>query len=234
VRILLLLTAALTVAACQFPRDPDGTLDRVRGGTMVVGWTVHEPWVIGTDGDAPGGLEPDLMEALAREIGAEVEWAELPEAELGEALRRKVVDVGIGGLTVDSLLRREVSLTRSYVTAHLEVATPTGGDLPDDLEGTRVAVQAHSPGEGRLRQATKAIVVPVESLTALPDDVDAVAAWDFELDDLGLRPTEKELVEERHVIGLPMGENAWQVEVEGFLLDRGEEIARALRAEVPR
>ena len=221
--------AALALGGCQYPRDPDGTLDAVRGGTLVVGWTVNEPWVAG-EGQ---GLEADLVQQLAEHLGADVEWVEMSEEEQQAALERKTIDVGIGGYTNDSQLKRHVALTRSYVSTHLEVATPAGRDLADDLEGERVAVEAHSDGEGRLRQTTKAVVLPVESVTDAPDDADAIAAWYYELDDLQLRPTDEELVKERHVWALPPGENAWQVEVEGWLLDRGAEIARALREEQP-
>lgn len=32
------------LAACDLPRGSDGTLDRVRGGTMRVGVVVDTPW----------------------------------------------------------------------------------------------------------------------------------------------------------------------------------------------
>ena len=226
---LLVLLAALALGGCQYPRDPDGTLNAVRGGTLVVGWTVNEPWVA-AEGE---GLEADLVERLAEHLRADVEWVEMSEEEQLAALERKTIDVGIGGYTSDSQLKRKVALTRSYVSTHLEVATPAGRDLADDLEGEHVAVEAHSDGEGRLRQTTKAVVLPVESITDAPEDADAVAAWDYELDDLRLRPTNKELLKERHVWALPPGENAWQVEVEGWLLDRGAEISKSLREEEP-
>ena len=227
--LLSLLGVAVALQGCQYPRDPDGTLDGVRGGKLVVAWAVSEPWVAG-EGE---GLEPDLVKQLAQKLGAEITWVEMPESEMVAALERKTVDVAIAGLASTAEIRRKVSLTRSYVSTHLEVATPAGRELPGDLEGIRVAVEAHSPGEGRLRQTTEAIVLPVESIADFPEDAEAVAAWDYELDDLRLRPTNKELVKERHVWALPPGENGWQVEVEDFLLDRGAEIARALREEGP-
>src|SRR3712207_7643050 len=35
---------ALVAAACDLPRDPEGTLQRVRGGTMRVGVVERRPW----------------------------------------------------------------------------------------------------------------------------------------------------------------------------------------------
>jgi ABC-type amino acid transport substrate-binding protein len=70
---------AATLAACAgtdgFPRDPEGTLDRVRGGTVRVGVTDHRPWV-DLSGDRPIGVEVTLIERFARGLGARVEWFE--------------------------------------------------------------------------------------------------------------------------------------------------------------
>jgi cytochrome c oxidase subunit 2 len=71
--VILILLALLATAACDLPRDPGGTLERVRGGTMRVGFVPTHPWVIATDGE-PGGIEPRLLRAFARELGARIEW----------------------------------------------------------------------------------------------------------------------------------------------------------------
>ena len=69
----LLLLAAVLAVGCQYPRDPEGTLDRVRGGVMRVGVTHVDPWVK-LDGGTPSGVEVELLERFARTIDAEVEW----------------------------------------------------------------------------------------------------------------------------------------------------------------
>ena len=35
----------LLAASCSLPRDSDGTLDRIRGGTLRVGLAENPPWV---------------------------------------------------------------------------------------------------------------------------------------------------------------------------------------------
>ena len=45
----------LALTACDLPRDSDGTLDRVRGGTMRVGVVIDTPWTKDSAG-VIGGL----------------------------------------------------------------------------------------------------------------------------------------------------------------------------------
>jgi hypothetical protein len=51
------------------------------------------------------------------------------------------------------------------------------------------------------------------------------------LDDLGLEPTGETLDEDEHVMALVMGENAWQVRLERFLLGREDEIEAVVQRE---
>jgi polar amino acid transport system substrate-binding protein len=76
----LIAILGLTTAGCQFPRDPEGTLERVRGGTLRVGVLDDPPWVA-LSGAAPMGAEADLVREFAGSIDADVEWIEAPEAE---------------------------------------------------------------------------------------------------------------------------------------------------------
>lgn len=71
-RIPTLLTAVVgvvVIAGCQFPRDPEETLDRVEGGTMFVGVMEDEPWVVLEPGREPQGVEP-LVRELTASTGA--------------------------------------------------------------------------------------------------------------------------------------------------------------------
>jgi polar amino acid transport system substrate-binding protein len=56
---VVLLLAAITASGCQYPRDPDGTLNRVEGGAMRVGVTEADPWVV-LEGASPRGHDPSL------------------------------------------------------------------------------------------------------------------------------------------------------------------------------
>jgi polar amino acid transport system substrate-binding protein len=148
------LVVAAALAGCQVPADPDGTLERVRGGTMRVGITTHIPWTEVPDRGAPRGVEVTLVQRFARSLNARVRWREGAEAELVEAMKAGELDLVVGGLTGRSPWHKEVALTRPYLRA-----------------------------DG-----------------------------------------------EKHVLAAPLGENAWLVRLERFLLDRESEARRLLEA----
>src|SRR5829696_4777577 len=100
----LLVAFAVLVAGCgsvRIPADPDGTLDRVRGGVLRVGVSPHEPWTTVTAAE-PGGIEPDLVRRWAAGLGARVAWTVGGEQPLVQAMERGELDLVIGGITADT------------------------------------------------------------------------------------------------------------------------------------
>jgi hypothetical protein len=66
-------------------------------------------------------------------------------------------------------------------------------------------------------------------------DVDGPSAVpDYLLDDLGLVRTDAELDEHEHAMAVSMGENAFLVELERFLLEREAEAAEILQQQARR
>lgn len=229
-RLLPLIVAIALCSGCQFPADPEGTLDRVRGGVMRVGVTPAEPWVK-LDGSEPAGVEVELVERFADTLGARVEWVEGSETDLMEALHGRQLDVVIAGLTRQSVWAREAALTRPYLTTQVVIAAPDARQaaaLSEDLGGVRIAVEANSPEASKLEQDTDAIVVPVDDLAAV-DGPRAVP--DYLLDDLGLVRSDAELDEHEHAMAVSMGENAFLVALERFLLDRESQAREILDRE---
>lgn len=225
---MVLAIALLALASgCQFPRDVDETLQRVKQNELRVGISPAEPWVTLEDG-APGGVEVRLIEAFARQIDTRVKWVRGNESELVQALEGGQIDVLIAGLTRDSSHRRHVTLTRPYATTEIVFAAPPGTEVPGDLDGVRVGVEAHSPAAAELERQTDAEPVPIEDVA---DFEGPVVLEDYLIDDLGLEETSRSLAEEEHVMAVTNGENALLTELEYFLLERGEEAMRILDEE---
>lgn len=110
----LILTLA-GVAACDgYPRDPEGTLERVSGGALRAGVSEAPPWLTRADDGSPAGPEAELIEAFARSVGAEVEWRWDGADELLEALERRQLDVVAAGLSGGSPWRVKVAFTRPW------------------------------------------------------------------------------------------------------------------------
>jgi polar amino acid transport system substrate-binding protein len=214
---------------CQYPRDPDGTLNRVEGGVMRVGVTSADPWVL-MDGEEPsGGVEVELARRFARDLDARVEWVHGSEEELVDALKEGQVDLVLAGITSKSRWKKDVAFTRPYVETRTVVGTSPGTSYPDDFAGVDVAVELGSEAEGLLEQRTDARVRPVTDLASRAGDPAAV--HDFVLDDLDLSDSGTELDKEKHVIAVKMGENALLVRLERFLLNREDQVRELLEQE---
>jgi polar amino acid transport system substrate-binding protein len=222
---------AVVLCGCDFPADPEGTLDRVRGGVMRVGVTPAEPWVRLPEDGAPDGVEVELVKRFAASLEARVEWVEGSESDLMEALHGRQLDVVIAGLTRQSEWARTAALTRPYLTTQVVIAAPDeqqAAELSEDLGGARIAVEANSPEASKLEQDTDAVVVPVDDLASAEGPA---AVPDYLLDDLGLVRTDAELDEHEHAMAVSMGENAFLVALERFLLDREAEAGEILERE---
>jgi len=108
-----LLLSTLILAACGLPRDPEGTLERVRGGTLRVGFVVDTPWVTEA-GQGAGGIEGAIVTELARGLGARIAWTHASETPLLTALHDGDLDLVIAGLTKSSPWAAKASFTRPY------------------------------------------------------------------------------------------------------------------------
>jgi polar amino acid transport system substrate-binding protein len=111
--ILLSVVALAPSWACGLPRDPEGTLERVRGGTLKVGFVVDTPWVT-QRGSGAGGIEGTIVAELARQLGARIAWTHGSETPLLTALHEGDLDLVVAGLTKDSPWNGKVAFTRPY------------------------------------------------------------------------------------------------------------------------
>jgi polar amino acid transport system substrate-binding protein len=218
---------AVTAAGCGIPRDPESTLDRVRGGTLRAGITASEPWTA-LEGGRPGGVEVALVERFAQELGARVEWVDGSEADLIGALAMRELDLVVGGLTADTPWQAKAAITRSYATTRVVVAVPASQPLPEDIAGMRVAVEAGTDAAGILEDKTDAIPVRVPDVTRVRGSPVAIDEW--LLADLDLRDTGVHLSKAKHVMATPMGENAFLARLERFLIAHQDEVPALLDA----
>lgn len=120
VRSVALLAVLVGLVGCSghYPADPDGTLDRVSGGTLRVGISHQPPWTDtvseGNSEQDPGGIEVHLVEDYANSINAEVEWHAGGEEQLTTMLAERELDMVIGGLSDESPWTSNAALTTSY------------------------------------------------------------------------------------------------------------------------
>jgi len=232
-RIALAASVALVgLAGCDFPADPEDTLENARGGTLRVGVIENEPWVVLNGKEEPTGVEPELVRAFAESIDAEINWVEGSADELAPAVGGWQLDMLIGGLTADFPHPEDVVMTRPYIDTEIELGGPPGTDLPDDRDGLEIYVERGSEAAALLRhKESETTPIPYNSLS----EVDGVVLADsYELEALGYEPTGDILRDDDHAMGAPPGENAFLIELEEFLLERKDQAASLLTEEVSR
>ena len=172
------------------------------------------------------------MRRFAETIDAEIEWVEGTEADLAAAMGGFQLDLMIGGLTREFPYVDDVAMTAPYVDTEVELGLPPGEELPDELGGVEVYVERSSEAAALLREEEDdAVPVFFDSL----DEVDGLALLDtYDIDALDYERTDYILRDHEHAMAVPLGENAFMVELERFLLDRGEEAEDLLHQEVSR
>lgn len=119
---LLALLAAAALTGCDLPRDPEGTLDAVRGAELVVGVSEAPPWIEDAAPN-PQGIEADIVRRLADALHADVRWVWLPAEEQVARLARFEIHLAVGRHTRGSPLAKKVGATRPWY-----VSTERHGD----------------------------------------------------------------------------------------------------------
>lgn len=142
-----LLVACLLAGCAPIPRDPDRTLERVRGGVLLAGASHDPPHVRLGGATGPQGDDVERVNALARTLGARVRWVEGDHEGLLGALHARHLHLVVGGVDADSPWAQQVGLTRPYPAL-------------DDEGRTVQRVMAVPPGENAWLMQVEAVVHP--------------------------------------------------------------------------
>jgi polar amino acid transport system substrate-binding protein len=221
-----ILLVVVALAGCEFPRDIRGTLGRVEGGTLRVGYVENEPWVFAGEDGEPTGAEAELVRGFAGELGAQIEWREATIPQLIEALEHLEIDLAIGGLYPGIPGIGAVATTDPYHSGRVIVGVPPGTPPLESVRGVDVAVEERDFAAARRVKVAGGNPVHVSSLAAVRGPL---AAPDWKLEALGFHPSGIELSSYRYVMALPPGENAFLIRLERYLRHLRPEIGDLLR-----
>ena len=150
------VAASVVVAGCSTPEEPE-VADSVPAEIAEIGTLLAatNPTFPPAGFRAPiefrdvqrgevTGFEVELMEAVAAELGLDVEWREVSFQEVLDDVASGAVDVGAAAITVTDERLSQVSFVTFYETGlQWAVREPNAaGVSPNDACGARVAVQA--------------------------------------------------------------------------------------------
>lgn len=96
------------------------------------------------------GVDPDIAQAVADEIGVKLQIVDMDFDGIIDALQAGKGDFAAAGMTVTEERKKQVAFTDEYVTSAQMVVIPKGSDLTADdeaLSGKNIAVQEGTTGD---------------------------------------------------------------------------------------
>ena len=205
------LLLVLLLVGCGLPRDPQKTLERVRGKVLTVGVAEDPPFLV-RQGQEASGIEAEAIRGFANSLNASVKWVwGAPEKQLA-ALEKCELDLVAGGIDAKTPWAKKVAVTRPYLEVIDVVACKRGAPAPGTLEHEEVAVEEGDPVAAEVEKE-KANVHRVEHIDGSQP---LVAGSKTKLLPLGYTAF-KELKREKRSLAAPPGENAFLQALEKYL-----------------
>ena len=101
------------------------------------------------EGDKFVGIDVDIAEALAKELGAELEVVDMEFDSIIPSVDKGEVDFGMAGMTVTDERKEMVDFTSSYATGIQVVIVKDGSDIKDidSLKGKKIGTQLGTTGD---------------------------------------------------------------------------------------
>lgn len=159
---LLLTFAALVLVACGGSSDEGETSDSSNEGAETEqsgDGGEKAKYVVGTDAayapmeyiDESGeivGIDIDVVNAIAEEMGFEVEFQNTGWDPLFPAVKNGEVDFAVSSITINEERKKEYDFTEPYYVANQLILVPEDSDVEkfEDLKDKRVAVQISTTG----------------------------------------------------------------------------------------
>jgi His/Glu/Gln/Arg/opine family amino acid ABC transporter permease subunit len=169
--LAVLLMAALTAAVSAQPAHAEPKEKYVVGTD-----TRYAPFeYTGSDGDLEG-IDIDLLNAIAKDQGFEVEIRPLGFDAAVQALSSNQVDAVMAGMTITDERKESFDFTDTYFVGGVQFAVPESSDISslDELKGETVAVKNGTTGKDFAEENKDKYGYTVDTYQETTDVVDAV------------------------------------------------------------
>ncbi|MBK6007240.1 transporter substrate-binding domain-containing protein [Ramlibacter ginsenosidimutans] len=142
------LVAALTVAALG------SSVARAEDNVLRVGTDATFPPMEFTDNGKRTGFDVDLVEAIGRKLGKQVEWVDIDFKGLIPGLVSHRFDMAVSAIYITDERKKVVDFTEPYYAGGLVAMVKDGSSIKKlaDLEGKKVTVQVGTKSVGFLQE----------------------------------------------------------------------------------
>jgi polar amino acid transport system substrate-binding protein len=144
--------AATTEAAAETPAEETG-IQTIKDGVLMVGMQVDYPpfEMYAEDGITPVGLDCDIIEAIAADMGLEVEYVDTAWDGIFAGLDTNKYDTIISGVTITAEREEKYDFTQSYIQNYQCMVVMKDGGVaataPEEAAGLKVAYQAETTSD---------------------------------------------------------------------------------------
>ncbi|HIW22138.1 MAG TPA: basic amino acid ABC transporter substrate-binding protein [Candidatus Dorea intestinavium] len=140
ISMVLILATACMLAACG--KKEEST-------TLKMATNAEFPPYEYYEGDKVVGIDADIAEAVAKELGLKLEIEDMAFDSIIAAVTSGKSDIGLAGMTVTEDRKKNVDFTDTYATATQVIIVKKGSPVasPDDLKGKKIGVQLGTTGD---------------------------------------------------------------------------------------
>lgn len=146
--ILMVICLTLSLFACG-NTTKTATTEGASSSKLIVGTSAGFPPYEYREGNKIVGIDAEIIEAIAADLGYTVEWQDMKFDSLISALSSNKVDIVIAGMTVTEDRKESVDFTDTYTAAVQSIIIKKDGNIKslDDVEGKLIGVQQGTTGD---------------------------------------------------------------------------------------
>lgn len=145
--LLLVLVLCMCLAACG---SKGKSLEDVqKAGKLVVATSPDFPPFEYLDGDQVVGIEVEIMQMVADELGVTLEIKQMDFDSVLPGVQAGKYDVGMSGITINAKRQKNADFTQPYFLASQAIVVKSDSPITckADLEGKKVSVQTGTTAE---------------------------------------------------------------------------------------
>ena len=229
-KIFALTLAVLMMALCLTACSAKGpTLADVKNaGKLTVATSPDFPPFESLEGGKVVGIEVDIMELIAKELGVELEIVQMDFDAVLVGIQTAKYDCGMSGITVDADREKNMLFTKPYYNAAQVIVVKEGSSITGkaDLTGKTVSVQTGTTAESGCQDegiAIQAFNANADAKTALTTGkvdawvVDNLTALQMVEDGDGLVVLDEKMTEEPYAFAFAFGSEDLVAEINKVL-----------------